>query len=78
ISKIVGEFLVKHARNFGKRIFYNYYLRDLTLASLELPIGLLLLGFGVIYGGYHWLVAAGSGTATPAGVVMMAALPILT
>lgn len=78
ISKIVGEFLVKHARNFGKRIFYNYYLRDLTLASLELPIGLLLLGFGVIYGGYPWLVAAGSGTATPAGVVMMAALPILT
>lgn len=78
ISKIVGEFLLKHARNFVKRIFYNYYLRDLTLASLELPIGLLLLGFGVIYGTYHWLVAAGSGAATPAGVVMMAALPILT
>ncbi|WP_338720147.1 glycosyltransferase family 2 protein [Herbaspirillum sp. DW155] len=78
ISKIVGEFLVKHARNFVKRIFYNYYLRDLTLASLELPIGLLLLGFGIGYGGYHWIAAAGSGLPTPAGTVMMAALPILT
>lgn len=78
ISKVINEFLVKHVRNFFKRIFYNYYLRDLTLASLELPIGLLLLAFGVLYGSYHWLNAADSTTATPAGVVMMAALPILT
>lgn len=78
ISKIVGEFLAKHARNFIKRIFYNYYLRDLTLASLELPIGLLLFVFGLGYGGYHWLGVADSGSLAPAGVVMMAALPILT
>jgi len=38
ISKIAGEFLFKHARNFFKRLFYNYYLRDLSLASIELPI----------------------------------------
>src|SRR3546814_3938036 len=28
IKKIIGEFLIKHLRNTGKRIFYNYYLRD--------------------------------------------------
>lgn len=78
ISKVVSEFLIKHIRNSIKRIFYNYYLRDLTLASLELPIGLLLLVFGVCYGGYHWLGVAESGAQAPAGVVMMAALPILT
>lgn len=78
ISKVISEFLVKHARNFLKRIFYNYYLRDLTLASLELPTGLMLLVFGICYGSYHWLENAGTGEATPAGVVMMAALPILT
>lgn len=78
ISKIVSEFLVKHMRNFLKRIFYNYYLRDLTLASLELPIGLMLLIFGVCYGTYYWLMSAETGSTTPAGVVMMAALPILT
>lgn len=80
VSKIVGEFLVKHVRNFGKRIFYNYYLRDLSLGSIELPIGLVLLGFGLSYGGYHWLEAARAviPTPTPAGTVMMSALPILT
>lgn len=77
ISKIVGEFLFKHFRNFSKRIFYNYYLRDLSLASIELPIGLLMLLFGLIFGGYHWVEASQANTPTPAGTVMLAALPIL-
>lgn len=77
ISKIVGEFLVKHARNFLKRIFYNYYLRDLSLASIELPLGLVLLAAGTGFGGYHWLESAREGVASPAGTVMLAALPIL-
>lgn len=77
ISKIVGEFLVKHARNFMKRIFYNYYLRDLSLASIELPLGVLMIFCGVAFGGYHWLESARYGIATPAGTVMLAALPIL-
>lgn len=77
ISNIIGEFLIKHARNLFKRIFYNYYLRDLSLASIELPLGLLLLIFGIGYGGYHWFVSAQAGLQTPAGTVMLAALPIL-
>jgi glycosyltransferase involved in cell wall biosynthesis len=77
ISKIVGEFLFKHARNLGKRIFYNYYLRDMSLASIELPIGLLLFLFGAVFGTYHWLDSAHSGIATPAGTVMLSALPML-
>lgn len=78
ISKIVSEFLFKHLRNFGKRIFYNYYLRDLSIGSIELPVGLLLLLFGIVYGGIHWFDAAKSSSVTPAGTVMMSALPILT
>lgn len=77
ISRIVGEFLLKHARNAGKRLFYNYYLRDLSVASLELPIGILLFGFGVVFGAWHWLNALQSGISTPAGTVMLAALPSL-
>lgn len=77
ISKIIGEFWFKHVRNFFKRIFYNYYLRDLSLASLELPIGFLLLIFGIIYGGYHWYRSAQFGVLTSAGTVMLAAMPIL-
>lgn len=78
ITKIIGEFLFKHVSNFLKRIFYNYYLRDMSLASLELPLGLLLLFFGVGFGGYNWYESAHLNAVTPAGTVMLAALPILT
>lgn len=77
ISKIVGEFMVKHARNSLKRLFYNYYLRDLSVASLELPLGLMLLGFGGLFGVWQWVHAAQAGISTPAGTVMLAALPAL-
>ena len=77
IRKILVEFLVKHIRNFFKRIFYNYYLRDLTLASIELPIGVFMLTLGIIYGLIHWLKSAQEGVSTPAGTVMLSALPIL-
>lgn len=77
ISNIIGEFCAKHVRNFFKRIFYNYYLRDMSLASIELPIGLALFGFGSIYGAMQWLNSAHAGHATPAGSVMLSALPIL-
>lgn len=77
ISRIVGEFLFKHARNFSKRIFYNYYLRDMSLASIELPLGVMLFISGCSFGLYHWINSLQEGLATPAGTVMLAALPIL-
>lgn len=77
ISNIVGEFLTKHVRNFLKRIFYNYYLRDMSLASLELPLGIMLVVFSVAYGGYFWVHSAQAGVATPAGTVMLSAMPAL-
>ena len=77
VSRIVTEFLGKHARNFYKRIFYNYYLRDLSLASIELPLGLLLFIFGTSFGLLQWWHAAANELATPAGTVMLSALPTL-
>jgi len=77
ISRILGEFLWKHLRNFGKRIAYNYFLRDLSLASIELVVGLGMMGFGAGYGVYHWQQSMAAGVTTPAGTVMLAALPAL-
>lgn len=77
ISRVAGEFLLKHFRNFSKRIFYNYYLRDMSLASLELPLGLALFVFGTVFGVTQWMTSASNHVATPAGTVMLSALPTL-
>jgi dolichol-phosphate mannosyltransferase len=77
ISAVAGEFFCKHLRNFGKRIVYNYYLRDMSLASIELPLGILLLLFGVLFGSVHWLVSVSSGVPATTGTVMLSVLPIL-
>lgn len=78
IRKIVGEFLFKHFRNFAKRVFYNYYLRDMSIASIELPLGLALLIFGLLFGGYHWMESSSRGEATAAGTTMIVAVSLLT
>jgi dolichol-phosphate mannosyltransferase len=77
ISKIVTEFMLKHIRNFSKRLFYNYYLRSMSIASIELPVGLLLFFGGAIYGGIHWIASTKTNIATPAGTVMLSALLVL-
>lgn len=77
ISKIVGEFLIKHVRNFGKRIFYNYYLRGMSMASIELPLGLIMMVFGLTFGAYHWIYSAHHEQPTPVGTVMLAAMPLV-
>jgi len=77
ISKIFGEFLRKHAANTGKRIFYNYFLRGMSVASLELLFGLPIFVFGVIFGLYHWINSAYQNIFTPIGTIMISALSIL-
>jgi len=77
VSRIFGEFLFKHVRNFGKRIFYNYFLRDFSAATVELVMGALLVGFGLIFGVLHWIDSLSTGQAASAGTVMLAALPLL-
>lgn len=78
ISQVLGEFALKHARNFFKRILYKYYLRDLSIASLELLASMVLLGGGLVYGGVHWWLAWRSGTAAPVGTVVLPALAIIS
>jgi dolichol-phosphate mannosyltransferase len=77
VPKVVGPFLWKHLRNFMRRIVYSYFIRDFSIASVELVVGSLLLTFGVIYGSIHWHESIETGIAEPAGVVVLAALTFL-
>lgn len=77
VGRALFDFASKHARNFFKRIFYNFFLRDMSLASLELIAGSALLAAGGGYGLASWWQSARTGSTTPAGTVMLAALPML-
>lgn len=76
IKAILLDFLWKHARNYFKRIFYNYFLRDLSAASMQLVLGLVMSVFGVAFGLDAWRTSSAQGMETPAGTVMVAALPV--
>lgn len=75
--KVMLEFLAKHAQNFFKRVFYSYFLRDMTVASLLLITGTALFGFGSAFGLHHWLSGISTGIPTPTGTIMLAALPTI-
>ncbi len=77
IRKEIFVFAFKHAGNFCKRIFYNYFLRDFSIASLELVTGLVLFLFGIIFGTYSWISSYEQGIAASSGTVMLAALPVI-
>ena len=78
VSRTLIEFPIKHSKNFIKRIAYSYYLRDFTLASLELPAGLLLLISGSVAALYNWIHSAQLSQATPTGTLILIAMMLLS
>ena len=70
-------FVVKHTANFVKRIFYSYFLRSFSVASIQWVFGPVLLMFGTWFGIHQWIGASSAGAAATAGTVMLAALPII-
>ena len=77
IYKILFPFLKGHAKNFSKRILYDYFLRDFSLATITLVLGLLFLIFGVGFGSYQWYRALEDHMTASSGTVMLAALPVI-
>lgn len=66
-----------HLRNLVKRVFYNYFLRGFSAASLSLLVGLMLFVAGGVFGIAHWIESARLGVPATAGTVMLSAFPVL-
>jgi glycosyltransferase involved in cell wall biosynthesis len=66
-----------HLRNLIKRVFYNYFLRGFSTASLMLVFGIMLFAFGGIFGISQWIESARTGVPATAGTVMLSAFPVL-
>lgn len=77
IGKILPEFIGKHIKNLGKRIFYNYFLRDMTVASFELVSGSALFLFGTAFGIAHWISGIAHNRETPFGTIIVSTLCVL-
>ncbi|ELO2527096.1 glycosyltransferase family 2 protein [Escherichia coli] len=77
IKRILFPFLKGNIKNLCKRIFYNYFLRGFSIASIELVLGTLLFIFGIIYGTGAWYHSVATNTPATSGTVMLAALPII-
>jgi dolichol-phosphate mannosyltransferase len=77
VGQAVVPFLFRNLANTAKRIFYSYFLRNFSLASLELVTGDGLLLFGLVFGGDRWWHSVASGIPVTSGTVMLAALPTL-
>lgn len=77
VFRAAVEFSWKHFINFHKRLFYNYYLRDMSAASLELPIGTALFWFGLVFGIIRWNISIVSGHPATAGTVMLSSVSLI-
>ena len=77
ILKTLWEFPWKHFKNFHKRLFYNYYLRDISAASIELPLGIILWWFGLLSGLDSLGDSLRSGVAASTATVMISVVPLI-
>ncbi len=77
IRKVLFTFPVKFCSRTLKRIFYNYFLRDFNIGSLELLLAFIFLAFGIIFGVVKWAVSIESDHPATAGTVLLAGLPVI-
>jgi len=77
VHRVLLEFAWKHAANTFKRLFYNYYLRDFSIASVEILAGVASLAWGTWFGVTRWFLGISQNVPATSGTVMVAALPVL-
>ena len=77
ISDVAFSFLGKHIKASLRRIFYTYFLRDFSVASVNLFFSVLFGCFGAIFGAVEWQHSIETGIPASTGTVMIAVLPII-
>jgi glycosyltransferase involved in cell wall biosynthesis len=77
IHRILFQFPLKYFSRLVKRVFYNYYLRDFNIGSLELILAFVFMTFGIIFGAYKWSESIITSHPATAGTVILAGLPVI-
>ena len=77
IHRIAFQFPLKYFSRMIKRVFYNYYLRDFNIGSLELILAFVFILFGGLFGIYKWSESIITSHPATAGTVILAGLPVI-
>lgn len=76
-KRALFEFFFKHLRNAFSRICFQYVIKDFSIATIQLFLGVLLTVFGTVTGIVNWHKSISTGITASAGSVMLAALPVI-
>jgi glycosyltransferase involved in cell wall biosynthesis len=77
IARAAIEFVQLYVACYLKRVFYTYFLRDFSFATVEMVLGLALVLFGAIFGANAWIESGATGQVASTGTVMIAVLPLI-
>lgn len=75
--RILFEFPPRLLAGFFRRLFWRYFVHDFSAVSVFVLIGLPLLLAGLVYGTVQYVTLARANEYASAGVVMLAAMPII-
>lgn len=77
ITRSLIEFPSYLLRATVRRFVHRYIWQDFTAVSIFVILGLLSMGFGTIFGVYHWIKSIQTMQPATAGTVMLSAMPVI-
>jgi dolichol-phosphate mannosyltransferase len=77
ISKVIWTFPMRHLGRIFKRIAYQYFLRDFSIASIELIVGLSMFAFSIVFGLSHYIHGNITGIKTESGALAITTISFL-
>lgn len=77
ISRVLLTFPARLLYGGWRRAIVKYFVLDFGAMGMLLFAGNLLVLFGLVFGGYHWLLSQETGVVASTGTVMLAVLPLI-
>lgn len=77
VRHVVATFPAMLVRAMLRRFYWRYVIEDFGVVSVGVLLGLPMMLFGILFGGWRWADSVQSGVPATAGTVIVAALPII-
>jgi dolichol-phosphate mannosyltransferase len=74
----IPRFFGRNVKNLAKRIVYSYFIRDFSVSSIQLVLGVMLFLFGLAFGLSKWHQYLELGEQAPTGTIMIPTICFIT